>query len=133
MRSGILVIALCLPLLLGHGHGCGDDSGEIEFGPPTNAVCPDDLTLTFDNFGQRFMADYCLRCHSAEVTGEARNGAPSDHNFDTAFEIRAFADHIDWMAGAGPDATNELMPPDGPGPTVDERRQLADWLACGAP
>ena len=57
---------------------------------------------------------------------------------DSAFEIRAFKDHIDWMAGAGPEATNTQMPPDdgpddGPAPTLAEREQLAQWLACDAP
>jgi hypothetical protein len=37
------------------------------------------------------------------------------------------------MAGSGPDATNEQMPPDGTAPTLAERQQLAEWLACGAP
>ena len=59
--------------------------------------------------------------------------APADHNFDTLIEIQGLAEHIDGMAGIGPDSTNEIMPTDDPKPADDERRQLAEWLACGAP
>ena len=52
-------------------------------------------------------------------------------------------DHIDEQAGSGPAATNELMPPDRcPSvaggkidsdcmkPTLEERKMLAEWIAC---
>jgi len=114
--------------------GCGGDDhhggGE---GTPTQATCPSTQTLTYANFGQSFMQNYCLTCHSASVTGDARNGAPSDHNFDVLDDIRSLADHIDEYAGSGPAATNTLMPKDDPRPSVEERRKLSEWLACGAP
>jgi hypothetical protein len=133
-RRSPLVVLLALPLLLGHGDGCGCGDGGVEFGDPTGAVCPDEgTTLTYENFAAPFMAAYCVRCHSSEVTGADRNGAPSDHNFDTHFEIVAFTDHIDWMTGSGPDATNTQMPPDGSKPSLEERQKLSEWLACGGP
>jgi uncharacterized membrane protein len=114
--------------------GCGDDGhGNIEPGPPTGAECPPASTLTYENFADGFMESYCRRCHSESVTGADREGAPSDHNFDDLVAIRGMADHIDEMAGSGPDSTNEQMPPDGDAPTLEEREQLAEWLACGAP
>ena len=132
-----LALVLALPLLLAHGDGgCGgeDDDGAIEFGPPTGAVCPDGGTeLTYANFGAPFFETYCQRCHSADVTGADRQGAPADHNFDSQFEALAFKDHIDRMAGAGPDAVNEQMPIGQPVPTLEERQQLSEWLACDAP
>lgn len=138
-----LFLALMLPLTMAHGDeeesgGCGsgheDDEGEeLELGPPSGAACPEGSTLTYDSFGRSFMESYCLRCHSGSVTGAAREGAPSDHNFDTIIEIQGLADHIDQMAGVGPDSTNEIMPTDDPKPTLAERQQLAEWLACGAP
>jgi hypothetical protein len=134
MSRRIALVVLALPFLLGHGDGgCGHDDEGIEFGDPTGATCPDGSTLTYDSFGRGFMDDYCVRCHSSEVTGDDRKGAPSDHNFDTQFEIQSFHDHIDWMAGAGPDAVNTQMPPSGTAPSEAERRQLSEWLACGAP
>lgn len=136
-----LLLTLLLPALMAHGEGgCGgeeeeDDhhAGELELGPPTGAACPEGSTLTYETFGRSFMETHCLRCHSASVTGAAREGAPADHNFDTLIEVQGLAEHIDGMAGIGPDSTNEIMPTDDPKPTDDERAQLAEWLACGAP
>lgn len=130
-----LLAVIMSPLLFAHGDSsCGGDDG-FEFGPPTEASCPDDGTdLTFANFAEPFFANYCTRCHSIDVQGADRQGAPSDHNFDTPIEARGLADHIDWTTGSGPAATNEIMPPPGgDSPTREERAQLSTWLACGAP
>jgi len=64
--------------------------------------------------------------------GDARKGAPADHNFDTFAGIHRFADHIDERAAAGPNAVNTGMPPAEATekPTEAERRQLGEWLAC---
>ncbi len=110
--------------------GCGPDS---VFGPPTESVCPTDSTLTYENFGKGFMTQYCTRCHSSELMGADRQGAPSFHDFDTLYGIRAVSDHIDETTASGPAATNTGMPPDNPAPTLDERKQLGEWIACGMP
>ncbi len=120
----LLALWLALPI------AC--DGGEDE-GTPSGAMCPDDSTLTWDSFGQKFFADYCTRCHSSELTGAQRQGAPNDHNFDSVEAVRAEIDHTDEEAAAGPDAVNTSMPIGGPTPTEDERMKLGEWLACGAP
>ena len=112
---------------------------------PTETACPspDPNTLTYDNFGQRFMADYCLHCHASTLPRAQRNGAPLFHDFDELIGIVQVAGHIDEQAGIGPAASNHFMPPercpetpggalaiDCPQPTDDERRQLAEWIAC---
>jgi uncharacterized membrane protein len=102
-------------------------------GPPTESTCPQTSTLTYDNFGKSFMTKYCTRCHSIELTGAARMGATSFHDFDTVENVRLFAEHIDETSAAGPAATNKSMPPDSPSPTLQERKQLGEWIACGAP
>jgi uncharacterized membrane protein len=113
---------------------CEDDHEHEEGeGMATEATCPATQTLTYANFGQAFMQSYCLRCHSQDVMGNARQGAPSDHNFDTLDEIQGLAEHIDEYAGSGPAATNTGMPTDTPSPSTEERRKLSEWLACGAP
>jgi uncharacterized membrane protein len=124
---------LLLSFALLHG-GCageeddhhGEEHGET--GTPSGAAC--DSTLTYENFGMTFMASYCTHCHSSTLTGTARNGAPEDHDFDTLEGILLVAEHIDEYAAAGPDATNEDMPPTGAAPTQDEREMLGAWLAC---
>lgn len=121
--------ALLLASQMGHG-GCGEE--EI-FGDPTGSTCPQGSTLTYNNFGAAFMGQYCTRCHSSELTGAARNGAPSFHDFDTLAGIKAVSDHIDETAAAGPASTNEGMPEDGAKPTLMERQQLGEWIACGMP
>lgn len=120
-------------------HGATAGAGEHDhehagsIGPATGATCPDDSTLTYENFGQQFMEDYCLRCHGEDVTGDARKGAPDDHNFTDWMDIMVLSNHIDQYAGSGPDATNEMMPPSDPKPPLEERQKLSEWIACGAP
>jgi hypothetical protein len=124
-----------------HASACDDedhhsdegaaDGGETLVGIPSGATCPSGNELTYDNFGKQFMSDFCVRCHSSELTDcEDRNGAPFEHDFDTLPGILLVADHIDQMAASGPDHTNETMPPDGDKPTLEQREQLGQWLAC---
>jgi mono/diheme cytochrome c family protein len=109
------------------------DSGQDESEVASGATCPDNSTLTYDNFGKEFFQSYCLGCHSEDLSGAARGGAPGDHNFDTAELIREQIDHIDETAAAGPDAVNTFMPPSGKQPSEEERKKLGEWLACDAP
>ncbi|MET0389535.1 MAG: c-type cytochrome [Polyangiales bacterium] len=147
LRGGIAGLFACLIALGGacgddkaaddgHGHGDHGDGehshGDEPIGTPTEAECPDDSPPTYASFGQKFMEDYCLRCHSKEVTGAARNDAPGDHNFDTQGEIALLIEHIDQYAGSGPAITNRNMPPSAPFPSDEERAKLSEWLACGA-
>ena len=88
---------------------------------------PGGTTLTYESFGQSFMAAYCNRCHSAP-DGQ-RYGAPADFVFDTRAEIIAHEDRIFARAAD----TNDSMPPGPDSVPAAERMRLADWLACGAP
>ncbi len=97
---------------------------------PSGATCTQTSTLTYENFGRPFMETYCTRCHSSELRGSDRNGAPIYHDFDTLLGILVVADHVDEYTAAGPDSTNKIMPPNGVAPTVEERFDLGDWLAC---
>ena len=115
--------------------------------PPTatRTLCPepDPDTLTWENFGQKFMADYCTSCHASTLPHAQRNGAPLYHDFDTLRGVLQVADHIDQYAGSGPAAHNGAMPPgqcpsvaggplnrDCPEPTEAERANLSLWIAC---
>ena len=98
-------------------------------GTPTLSTC-NGSPLTYENFGQAFMKKYCTSCHSSSVEGEARNCAPSDHNFDSLDEVLLNRDHIDETTASGPNAVNTSMPPTGAKPTDEERRNLGTWLAC---
>ena len=61
-----------------------------------------------------------------------RQGAPSDHNFDTLAGILKVSGHVDSHAAAGPVSVNTSMPPSDPKPPEEERRKLGEWLACEA-
>ncbi len=90
--------------------------------------CPDGGTdLTYENFGYYFMLEYCDRCHSAP-DGQ-RNGAPDDDVFATQAEVIAHKARIFARAAD----TNDSMPI-GPDTIPSQQRvNLANWLACGAP
>lgn len=130
---GIVLATLLLGSLMGHDHGCCREQSSV-FGPPTESVCPPaGTTLTYTNFGQPFMEMYCTRCHASDKMGDARMGAPSFHDFDTLFGIKAVSNHVDETTAAGPTATNEGMPPGNPKPSLAERQMLGEWIACGMP
>lgn len=127
----LVLVCTLVVFAMGHGdEGCCA-SGSV-LGPSTEATCPPGSTLTYANFGQAFMTQYCTRCHSSTLSGEARMGAPAFHDFDTQIGVQQVANHVDQAAGAGPAATNDQMPPDGAMPTLEQRQKLAEWIACGA-
>ncbi len=121
--------------------GCSSDTtaeepppSSQEPGPSSGSVCPADQTLTYENFGMEFFGTYCVRCHSENPEDGSRHGAPRGLDWDEIDTVRLYLDTIDKMAAAGPSATNTFMPPDDLlDPTIDERRDLGEWLACGAP
>ncbi|MCP3139956.1 hypothetical protein [Pyxidicoccus xibeiensis] len=124
----------------GGGGGCGgsDDGRGHEEEPvhtrPSGARCPPSAGPTADSFGRDFLERYCLSCHSASVTGEARAGAPEGVDFDTPEQVREWATAIDSHSAAGPNGPNTAMPPaTSPTPSMDERLLLGQWLSCGAP
>ena len=106
---------------------CGGIAGD-----PTGAVCPPTDPPTYVSFGQPFFEKYCLDCHSSQSTN--RHGAPTDQNYDTEDQIRAHAEEIDAVAGAGPSGTNTSMPKLSASvrtrPTQEERITLGEYLAC---
>jgi uncharacterized membrane protein len=129
LRVAALLTALPLVALVFLVACDGDEHGHDGSG----AVCPTDSALTYASFGKDFVETYCTSCHSSELVGDARHGAPGGHDFDSLAGIQAVADHIDEAAAAGPDNTFKAMPVGDPKPTLQERKDLGEWLACGAP
>lgn len=123
-----LATALCLTAC----NNGGQDDEAVNSG----ATCPPDSTLTYESFGRAFMDKYCVACHASTLQGKSRQGAPSDHDFDSLEAVRETeAGHIDESAAAGPARVNDTMPPDSfqPQPSEAERQDLGKWLACGMP
>jgi hypothetical protein len=115
MLPPLSLVALGLLALGCSGDGPGDSTG---------STCPTDSTLTYANFGEAFMSNHCLACHRA--------GGSETPTLGTLAQVRANRDIIDRSAAAGPKAVNTYMP-DGNSVPESERRQLGEWLACGAP
>ncbi len=90
--------------------------------------CPPDSVLSYANFGQPFMLNWCTGCHSGDLAARDRAGAPVGVDLDTLRGVRDHAARI-WARSADDNLT---MPPVG---TADatERFLLGEWLACGAP
>ena len=102
---------------------CGAGYTKIEDYP----CPPSGTTLTYDNFGRGFLIVNCQRCHG-QTTSE-RNGAPSEVDFGSLDAVHALKERIFDRAAAD----NTSMPPGPDDPPADQRHQLAEWLACGAP
>ena len=124
LRSWLLSMCSASVLVLA---GCGGE------GQATQTACPSDNTLTAASFGTDFMSRYCTRCHATKLSGLARQGAPQAVNLDDLAVVRSWSKQIDKEAGASTSVANLDMPPNGAAPSVDERRALSQWLACGAP
>lgn len=91
-------------------------------GSTTGVTCPTGSTLTYANFGKAFVTTNCTSCH----------GGRESPSLLTVESIRANASDIDMQAGASATVTNASMPEQGT-VSVEERRKLSEWLACGAP
>ena len=97
--------------------GCGSGPGDA-----TGSTCPTGSTLTYANFGQAFMQEHCLACHSAR--------GPESPKFDSIAEIRAESSDIDRSAAAGPNAVNTYMPEGGSVPEAERRSWANGWHAA---
>ena len=119
MRPSLLAISVVLAAVLA---ACGP---EEDF---KNAKCPPGGTaLTYESFGQGFLARRCQTCHGRDV--DERHGAPDKYAFDSPEEVKKWIDRIyDRSAG-----DNTSMPPGPDDPPLSERDDLAEWLSCGAP
>lgn len=95
--------------------GVAEESTQSDGGAERDAGCG---LLTYENFGQRFMEDYCLSCHGALEPMLTTRELVLDHRV----QIRAEA------------VDSKRMPEGGNADLTDrERAQLGLWLACGAP
>jgi len=90
--------------------------------------CPDDSTLSYENFGGPFVLSWCSGCHASALPEGDRQGAPVGSDFDSGEQIREAAPRI-WSRSAD---HNTSMPPQA-GPDDESRERLGEWLACGAP
>jgi hypothetical protein len=91
---------------------CGEKIEPVQLQPE----CPLD-PVTWDGQAGAVFAQYCTQCHSSEVGGSDRNGAPASINFNTFDEALPIAKLADKSSGEG-----SSMPPSDPRPTAAERK-----------
>ena len=73
--------------------------------------------------------DKCTTCHSSDLSGGERMGAPAGFNWDEYDAAREHAEHIAHEVFEG-----EMPPPDsGITLTNAEEQELYLWALCGAP
>lgn len=102
------LVSLCLAV------GCTDDSSGIA---REEVVCPPGSSLSYNNFGQAFVANHCLSCHAGKELPLLGSQAAVAANRAAIIEEAV---------------TRTRMPEDADMP-IEDRRQLGEWLACGAP
>lgn len=91
--------------------------------------CVHDPVLTYQNFGEGFMQQYCVGCHSSHLPDlTLRNDAPVGVDFDTYGSVLQWKERIKTRTQYGIETP---MPPGG-GPREDEYLVLQEWLACDA-
>ncbi|MBZ0274139.1 hypothetical protein K8I61_19020 [bacterium] len=81
--------------------------------------------VSFEEDMLPFFDSYCLRCHSEQVEGDARRGAPADLNFDTQELVLANAEDV-----RGALLDNSGQPPSPPYPTAYDRDRVLAWIDC---
>lgn len=104
------LMALCLAL----GACTSAESTGITY---STLTCPTDSTLTYETFGQSFIADNCLECHA----GKERP------RLDSQAQVAANASKILQEA-----VYTTAMPQDS-SMTTAEREMLGEWIKCGTP
>jgi uncharacterized membrane protein len=123
-----LVSGLALSVTACGGDDGGDDGGSCERLSDPQAQPGDDIDESYVTFAAGFFRDYCNRCHSVTRTGDDRNGAPENLNWDDEASIGAALPAIRQAVGVG-----QFMPPGAPQPSCDERLQLVRWIDADAP
>ena len=83
---------------------------------------------TWATYAQGFFAQWCTRCHSSTLTGNARNGAPDGYNWDQQASVKSHGTMIRAEVGA-----NDEMPLNAPFPTCADRLRISKWLDAGQP
>ena len=128
VRSFAVAAALWSSLTACSGTDDSSQSQTEEPFPPFNGDCSTVKAVpTFAQLEKGLLV-VCRGCHSAKVTGAARNDVPPGIDFDTYEIFSAFADNAVLLV------QNRLMPPPaGDGPTESQRNQLFAWAACGKP
>ena len=104
-----------LAIALSFATACGGEEGPLDVCPPNSQEQQDS--------GSFILFTTCIGCHSQNLSGVDRQGAPADSNFDNAELIKAQADEIYARS------IDRTMPPGG-GLNDMQLESLRAYLAC---
>jgi uncharacterized membrane protein len=119
LRAAALLLSSLAFGAFGVIAGCGVEEEGLGKCPPNSVEA--------QAAGHDVVIGRCQVCHSSQVTGTNRLGAPEDMNFDNLETVRAEAGEMydEVLSGA--------MPPDqGLKVTGSDLENMRIWLACGA-
>jgi mono/diheme cytochrome c family protein len=85
-----------------------------------------DCSGTIPTYSQVSLINTCVGCHSSQLTGGARAGAPASVNYDT------YAAAVD-NATNGAAAVDSGRMPIGAAPSAQQRDDFIQWALCGTP
>jgi uncharacterized membrane protein len=125
MRKSVLFLLAGFSLALFFALSCGTGDDPATDGNSGASAPPADPT--WENYIQAFFDGYCVRCHSSDLTGSARQGAPAGIDYNT-YELA-----VQNAAGAKTEVSSAGMPPSDPLPTDAERNALVKWVDNGTP
>jgi uncharacterized membrane protein len=110
---------------------CGADgdpadvrAGLTDTSLPTQITCDRAPALDWTNYAEGFFDKSCNGCHSSQLTGAVRSGAPEGVDFDTEAAAIQQADRVRARV-----LGDQTMPPGG-GLTAEELFLLDEWLTC---
>jgi hypothetical protein len=125
---------------LSFSAACGDDDSDMDGATDESALHEDageELEVPevdcdaeeVPTFAEVAAFEKCTTCHSSELSGAERNGAPADDNWDEYEEAMEHAELIAHEVFEGE------MPPEESGITLTaaEEDDLYLWALCGAP
>lgn len=115
-RSATLMLVAASTLFV----ACGDKIDAVQL----DESCPDLGAVTYEGAIASFMTNHCQRCHSSNVSGGDRNGAPTFVNYDSYAEAERSA------AQALSRVLEGSMPPDKIISACD-RQRLQAWVDQG--
>ena len=121
-------------------QGCGAQPGEVvreenqrvpNLNPPqypSLLKCDGPYVESWEHFGQGFILNYCIGCHSVNYEENDRFGAPLNIDFNTHRQVLLYRTRILSQLQREP----PTMPPDKVVEKEDLKRMI-QWLRCGAP
>lgn len=113
LRSSHRLLGLLVALVALSAAACTDNSTGIT---EADIACPQGSTATYANYGAAAMTTWCTSCHNTRrplLTTQAQVQAARNQIIEEAVFSSAM--------------------PEGRSMSNDERKQLGQWLSCGAP